>query len=110
MSKITAAYQQFSHRVQQQPGTRNTGAAQNHKALEPKRSTDSPSRLNGQQQSQLRQLRESGTLENLQAILSEDEASLLAKLFPGDGKSYDAGAHIKSSHQRVKGGLLDTRF
>lgn len=110
MNKIAAAYQQFSQPIQKHQGTQTAGAAQSHTVTPPKQSPDSPPRMNHQQLAQLQQLRESGTLDNLQAILSEDEASLLSKLFPEGRKSYDAGAQAKPSHQQGKGSLLDTRY
>lgn len=110
--KITSAYQQFSHRIREQSGTKTTDGLRNNSEVAKKETAEKQpaSGLNRQQKAQLRQLRETGTLENLQVILSEDEASLLSKLFPEDQASYDAGARVNKSHQAIKGGLLDTKL
>ncbi|MCF7802835.1 MAG: hypothetical protein K9N46_07135 [Candidatus Marinimicrobia bacterium] len=112
--KITSAYQQFSHRIQrQQESQQPPSVRQSNSKNKSQNSVQSAptSQRTGDQQRQLRQLRETGTLENLRTILSEDEESVLARIFPETNTSYTADAQKQSQRTKpAKGGLLDLKY
>jgi|GEM_PF-1965723 len=117
-SRITSAYQQFSHQI------RRTGDSSPSEQLRKQQRSDegrkaensqgfSKTALSREQRQQLRQLRETGTLENLSAILSQDEEALLEKLFSGNYSSYTASANERrqlNGNAAIRGGLVDTKM
>ncbi len=85
ISRITSAYDHFSKLRQKQSHPGSQDAAVHRKNVE-QEAPSSP--RGGAQEKQVQQLRETGTLENLQAILDESEKALLKKLFPERSHRY----------------------
>lgn len=117
-SRITSAYQQFSQQIRRTGDTTRSGQVQhgsktNEQSPAGKTGDATRSSLTREQRQQVRELKESGTLENLSTILSQDEEVLLGKLFGGNYRSYDASAGPKRQlHQNVspRGGIIDTKL
>ncbi|HKJ69853.1 MAG TPA: hypothetical protein VKA68_17990, partial [bacterium] len=82
ISRITSAYGYFSKLRQKysQPGSGETEVSRN--ALEHTAHSSSRGAMQEIREKQVQQLRETGTLDNLQVILDESEKALLRKLFP----------------------------
>ncbi len=118
MSRITSAYQQFSQQVRRTGDLTGPGQVQGQSRTReqsgPEQSqSTSRTHLSREQRQQVRQLRETGTLENLSTILSEDEEILLGRLFGGNFQSYDASAGAKRQANTTvpsRGGIVDTRM
>ena len=112
--KITSAYQQFSHQIQRKQQSQQSSPVRTNESQEPGQEAVRQSR-SGQrtreQQAQLKQLRETGTLDNLRMILSEDEETVLSRIFPETNTSYTANAEKQSQRTNPgKGSLLDMKF
>jgi len=117
-NRISSAYQQFSSQIARQNQTRpvespSTVQKSTASGETTKSQTQQSRGLSREQRMQLVQLRNSGTLDNLQAILSQDEETLLQKLFGGNSGSYNIRAEKESSNQAYftpKGELFDSRM
>lgn len=94
ISRITSAYDHFSklRQKQSQPESRDTAVSRKNAEQ------GAPSSPRGGtqeiQEKQVRQLRETGTLDNLQTILDESEKVLLKKLFPDRSHRYSQDGDV----------------
>ncbi len=116
-NRISTAYQQFSQQIQRQSEPTASRKVITKNVIQPSKESpvqqpDKSSRLSQTQKVQLKQLRETGTLENLRSILSEDEESLLGKLFPERWNGYSGSGKnlpVQSSLENIKGGFYDQK-
>lgn len=117
-NKISSAYQQFSQQVRRQSETTASRKIASKNSVQPAETArhNSPTdktQLSRAQKAQLKQLRETGTLENLRSILSEDEETLLGKLFPEQHGGYTQRGNLSQKHSaigNIKGGFFDQRL
>lgn len=117
-NRISSAYQQFSQQVHRQGNSNAVQQVDRKQELQSvedsQKSTNRDSKqLEATRKAQLRQLRETGTLKNLRSILSEDEETLLQKLFSGQNQTYNRQGEDQQfnvSAQTIKGGFFDQKF
>ena len=117
-NRISSAYQQFSQQIQRQQNSDSVRQIERHQDIQPVQETpqsaeQQDAKVSTARKAQLKQLRETGTLENLRSILSEDEETLLEKLFPDQKQTYDrrgGDSQAQSIMQSVKGGFFDQKF
>ncbi len=94
ISKVTSAYDRFNRHMQNKLSSVAKPAHQ-------KQGTDSAvtKKKTTLRDQQLNQLRETGTLDNLQSILNESEKSLLQKLFSDRFAHYSQEGEVLSESE-----------
>jgi len=113
ITRLTAAYTRFSRQMHQSYKTSLSELVQPQSVRNTPQESQQVKNQENLREQQLEELRSTGTLKNLEAILNEDEKSLLRKLFPEKVRSYSPDGQLVTNSKadvKSKGKSLDTRM